>query len=153
MKEAEIESVIEFGCGDGNQLALYQFPYYVGTDVSRTALRECRKKFRESVRHRFVAINEAPTHRSELSLSIDVVYHLVEDEVFDRHMRNVFDAATKYVIIFSTDFDSPPELHVRHRQFSKWVSEHRSDFAQIAGPIASPASSAASFFVFKSAVD
>src|SRR5579864_6395854 len=33
-----IQSVIEFGCGDGNQLSLASYPSYVGLDVSRTAI-------------------------------------------------------------------------------------------------------------------
>ena len=38
----EVRSVIEFGCGDGNQLALADFPRYIRRDVSRSAI-ELRK--------------------------------------------------------------------------------------------------------------
>ena len=37
----------------------------------------------------------------DLSLSLDVIYHLVEDRVFDLHMKTLF-YSSKYVIIFST---------------------------------------------------
>src|SRR5262245_15823168 len=36
-----VQSVIELGCGDGNQLKLAQYPKYTGYDVSETAVRKC----------------------------------------------------------------------------------------------------------------
>ncbi len=38
VREHAVESVIEFGCGDGNQLSLAQYPSYIGLDVSRSAI-------------------------------------------------------------------------------------------------------------------
>jgi cyclopropane fatty-acyl-phospholipid synthase-like methyltransferase len=43
--ENNIRSVIEFGCGDGNQLMLANYPYYIGVDVSPKAIEICRKLF------------------------------------------------------------------------------------------------------------
>ena len=40
-----ISSVIEFGCGDGNQLALMRYPCYAGFDVSHQAVSLCLKRF------------------------------------------------------------------------------------------------------------
>src|ERR1700689_4886366 len=34
--ENRIASVVEFGCGDGNQVSLAEYPRYVGIDVSPT---------------------------------------------------------------------------------------------------------------------
>lgn len=35
--EHDVGSVIEFGCGDGRQLQLAEYPRYIGLDVSRVA--------------------------------------------------------------------------------------------------------------------
>jgi hypothetical protein len=40
-----IESVIEFGCGDGNQISLVEYPRYLGLDISKSAISRCRKNF------------------------------------------------------------------------------------------------------------
>jgi len=40
-----VRSVIEFGCGDGNQLTLAHYPRYVGVDVSPAAVEKCRALF------------------------------------------------------------------------------------------------------------
>ena len=40
------------------------------------------------------------TDRAELALSLDVIYHLVEDTVYESYMGQLFDSATKYVIVY-----------------------------------------------------
>jgi hypothetical protein len=63
-------------------------------------------------------------------LSLDVVYHLVEDSVFDAYMRRLFESARRFVIVYSSNMDQDwPAEHVRHRQFTKWVEQHRPDWA------------------------
>ena len=44
-----VESVIEFGCGDGNQLKLAKYPAYVGLDVSEKAVALCKEKFNNDI--------------------------------------------------------------------------------------------------------
>ena len=62
---------------------------------------------------------------AECALSLDVIYHLVEDEVFEAYMSHVFDAATRYVVVYSsnklTGYTAP---HVRHRVFTDWVERN-----------------------------
>src|SRR5690348_2935489 len=36
-----ITSVIDWGCGDGNQLTLARYPKYLGIDRSHNAIRKC----------------------------------------------------------------------------------------------------------------
>src|SRR6266571_3595448 len=47
VSEHSVQSVIEFGCGDGNQLALCRYPRYIGLDVSRSAIMRCLERFRD----------------------------------------------------------------------------------------------------------
>jgi len=39
-----VRSIIEYGCGDGNQLSLAHYPQYIGIDVSPTAIDNCRRR-------------------------------------------------------------------------------------------------------------
>jgi hypothetical protein len=41
VRARDVRSVIEFGCSDGNQLSLADYPSYIGLDVSRTAIELC----------------------------------------------------------------------------------------------------------------
>lgn len=40
-----VTSVIEFGCGDGNQLELANYHRYLGLDVSETVISLCKQRF------------------------------------------------------------------------------------------------------------
>lgn len=129
-----IASVIEFGCGDGNQLSLASYPMYMGVDVSPSAISRCKSRFKSDASKRFVAFDEYNCERAQLAVSLDVVYHLVEDSVYESYMKRLFDAATHFVAIYSTNYngkDIDDKPHVLHRRFSDWVSNHRTDFVLI----------------------
>ena len=129
-----VESVIELGCGDGNQLALAEYPRYLGLDVSRSTLATCKQRFADDPTKSFVfsapEVFADPAHflTAELALSLDVVYHLVEDAVFEAHMAALFGAATRFVAVYSSDHDEPAHGHVRHRAFSAWVTANAPDW-------------------------
>jgi SAM-dependent methyltransferase len=125
-----IRSVIEFGCGDGNQLRLAQYPKYCGIDVSAKALETCRGLFlRDSSKNFLQAEDQVVPEPAELALSLDVIYHLVEDNVYEKYMRRLFESASRYVIIYSDNEDKPREVpHVRHRKFSTWIEQNRPDW-------------------------
>ena len=123
--EHDIKSVIEFGCGDGSQLVLAAYPEYLGLDVSDTVIAACRKKFSSDPRKTFQQVRELKTQTAELTLSLDVIYHLLEDHVYEDYMRSLFTAATRYVVIYSSNIDDNDGVegtHVRHRRFSDWVA-------------------------------
>jgi hypothetical protein len=125
VEDHSIKSVIEFGVGDGAQLSLAKYPSFVGVDVSPTILETCRAKFAGDNTKRFCTPEGLPSAPSELALSLDVIYHLVEDIVFTRYMLSLFASATRFVVIYSSDKDEGcPYSHIRHRNFTRWVAEH-----------------------------
>ena len=129
-----VRSVIEFGCGDGKQLTLAKYPRYLGLDVSPTAVRACTERFAGDDSRTFLLVQDYRQEPADLALSLDVIYHLVEDEAFHRYMTALFDASTRYVIIYSSNSDdntSNDSVHVRHRQFTRWVDTHRASWRQL----------------------
>jgi SAM-dependent methyltransferase len=120
-----VQSVVEFGCGDGNQLRLAQYPSYRGYDISPSAVDLCRKSFAADSTKAFDLVGSYNNETFDLALSLDVIFHLVEDAVFEDYMRTLFGAATRYVVIYSSDTeDDEDSPHVRHRAFSKWVERN-----------------------------
>ena len=122
--ENGVSSVIEFGCGDGHQLDLAQYPSYVGYDVSPTAVAICRERFGNDASRQFFEASDYDGRVADLALSLDVLFHLTEDAVFEQYMRLLFAASTRFVIIYSSDQDEqfePTSIHVRHRCFTRWV--------------------------------
>jgi SAM-dependent methyltransferase len=125
-----ISSVLEFGCGDGNQLQLAKYPSYIGFDVSETAVRMCRLRFKDDHTKRFALLNEYTGQKADLTLSIDVIYHLVEDDVYEAYMTRLFSAATQLVVAYSSNTTAPYTKgpSVRHREFTEWVKRSRADW-------------------------
>lgn len=126
VKKHKIQSVIEWGCGDGNQLFLAQYPQYTGLDVSPCVIESVKRRFANDKSKVFYEVGgflENPSS-AELGLSLDVIYHLVDDEKFESYMRNLFAYAQKFVIIYSSNKELHHTQHVRHRQFSSWVQKY-----------------------------
>ncbi len=126
-----IVDVMEFGCGDGNQLKLANYPKYIGFDVSRTAVDICRKKFKDDESKKFFLMDFYSTQTSQLTLSLDVIFHLVEDNIFQSYMEKLFSASRQYVVIYSSNvekYDSNQITHVRQRKFSTWIEKNCSNW-------------------------
>lgn len=125
--EHDVRSVIEFGCGDGNQLTLSKYPSYLGFDVSETAVRKCKKLFAGDAAKRFRLLIDYKGEKADLALSLDVIFHLIEDDIFANHMRTLFGSSNQYVIIYASDSEeceAYQATHVRHRQFTIWVRQN-----------------------------
>lgn len=130
-----VESVIDLGCGDGSQLSLADYPSYLGLDVSPAAVRACVDRFRDDPGKSFLCYDPAAFDdsagwlRADLALSLEVVFHLVEDEIFEGYMHRLFDSARRFVVIGSYDTETPvPAPHERHRCFTGWVARNRPEW-------------------------
>jgi protein O-GlcNAc transferase len=132
IEDYQIQSVIEFGSGDGNQLKYYQMPRYLGFDVSDEAVRMCKNMFANDSSKTFKNMNAFNHEKAELTLSIDVIYHLVEDPIFVAYMNTLFQSSTKMVLIYSSNFDDIPGVskswHHRNRNFTDWVIKNQPNF-------------------------
>jgi SAM-dependent methyltransferase len=131
VRSNSVQSVIEFGCGDGNQLSLAKYPSYVGLDVSRSALGLCKRRFVDDPSKSFFFydsscfVDRTGLFKADLALSLDVIYHLIEDPIFEEYMTHLFSASNRYVIVYATNEAIPSDApHVRHRRFSSWVDQN-----------------------------
>lgn len=126
----QIHDIIEFGCGDGNQLSLAQYPKYIGFDVSKTAIKLCVNKFLNDYAKSFFLydsfsfVDNHNIFKAELALSLDVIFHLIEDEIFETYLTHLFNSSTKYVIIYASNFERNQTFHEKHRIFTNWIKEN-----------------------------
>lgn len=157
VRSHEISSVIEFGCGDGHQLSLAEYPGYIGLDVSRSAIGLCQRRFAGDPAKSFFLYDGAcftdsiGLFTADLAISLDVIYHLIEDGVFDAYMTHLFAEGEKFVIIYATNREiSGTAPHVRHRYFTRWADEHARDWRLLEvtpGPNSGP--DRADFFTYQ----
>ena len=72
-----------------------------------------------------------PQLKTTLSLSLDVIYHLVEFEVYEQYLHGLFAAAEKFVLIYSSNINSKTQdiaIHIEHRKFTDWVEKNKPDW-------------------------
>lgn len=128
-KEEKIQSVIDFGCGDGEMLRWLELPRYLGLDVSKIAIKKCEVMFRNDSMKKFEVYDTfhySPKEKFDVSMSLDVIYHLVEDKVFEKYMQDLFASAIKYVIIFSYNEEDKhmQAPHVKARHITPWIEKN-----------------------------
>jgi len=131
VREHGVRSVVEFGCGDGHQLSMAEYPRYIGLDVSQTAIGRCQRLFSDDPAKSFFRydgacfVDRANLFAADLAVSLDVVYHLVEDSVFESYMTHLFSSGKMFVIVYSTNTLIPGTApSIRHRCFTSWVDAH-----------------------------
>ena len=139
-----VGTVIELGCGDGNQTTLltsldHEERYYLGLDVSPTAITHNLEKFKVDEKKDFLLFDSTTLKnigaflRADMTLSLDVLYHLVERPIYESYLNTLFDMSSNYVVIYASDDDSikTNAPHVLIRSFTPYIKEHFKDFELI----------------------
>jgi len=117
IKNNEIKSLIDVGSGDGFIAGEIIVRSYTGYDVSETAIKKCSKMFEDDMSKVFTTIwND--DFKSELAISMDVIFHIIEDDLYEIYLKRLFSCATRYVIIYSSNcVSSTKSEHYKDRKF------------------------------------
>jgi SAM-dependent methyltransferase len=115
-----VTSVIDWGCGDGAQAVLLtNRAAYTGVDVSDTALRLARRRRSHGA---FRRPEEAVGLRADMALSMDVIYHLPDEDPFLDYLTQVFTSANRLVCVHCTDEERRTAApHWRGREWTSVV--------------------------------
>lgn len=60
-----------------------------------------------------------------------MIYHLVENKIFQKYLRYVFHSSSKYVIIYASNFEQKQSGDVKHRKFTNWIENNIKNFKLI----------------------
>lgn len=149
IKENKINSIVDYGVGDGNQLKLINTEnlIYTGIDVSEFIISKCKEEFKEDKTKTFLHVGNIDDElKAELILSCDVIYHLIEEEVYKEYMENLFSMSKKYVIIYAPNMNYNEAVHVKKREFMEYIFDNYTNFnlvKRIKGDIGCP------FYIFQ----
>jgi len=117
-----LKTVKDFGCGDGNQAASLGFEMYHGFDWAPSAISLCLKKYAGDPTKSFKHNSEYVSFPTDTNMSLDVIYHIVNDHDLEVYFKRLFDQCS-YVIIHSTFFDGDVnELgHAKSRDIGRLI--------------------------------
>ena len=120
-----INSVVDFGCGDGHQLSLFKFKNYIGLDISEESVSICKRKFKNDKYKTFMVYENDINLSAELAISLDVIYHVTDDIMYKKYMQDLFRSAALFVIIYSTNYDEEYSgNHIKHRNVINWIQNN-----------------------------
>ena len=124
-----IKTINDHGHGDCNQLKyITGYEKYTGYDISETIRKKCIELYSD-VNNIFIdSIDKF--EECDLSLSLDVLYHIVDYNDFVNYIHNLFDK-TKYVIIYGMDIDMENDPHVVSRQFTDYIENNINNFSLV----------------------
>lgn len=134
ISQSQIKSIIDYGVGDGNQLKLLNTENlrYTGIDISEFIISKCKEKFKDDITKRFIHVDNVKHNlTADLVLSCDVVYHLIEEHVYEDYMKNLFSMSDKYVIIYANNKDEIPAPHVKFRIFTTYIENNFPEWSMV----------------------
>ncbi|WP_413374623.1 class I SAM-dependent methyltransferase [Paenibacillus taichungensis] len=101
-----ISSVIEFGCGDGNQLQYMNYTTYLGVDVAASSVRLCASKFANDTSKSFMLytpglwINRGFL-QADLTVCLDVLYHITDETDFRNTLYDILHSTSGWVVLYT----------------------------------------------------
>jgi len=132
IKKNSIKTVIEFGSGDGNQIKLMDYKNYIGLDISQSAIDRCNELFQDDPTKKFVlydptSFKQDKRYRSDLVLSLDVLYHILDDKDYSKTIEDMLSVADKYIIFYTTLFDDDKKQfgHIKSRDVRKELKKYK----------------------------
>jgi 2-polyprenyl-3-methyl-5-hydroxy-6-metoxy-1,4-benzoquinol methylase len=109
-----VESVFDFGCGDGYLAHLLDCKNYYGVDISQSAVNQCRKLIKKPnfifehgrfgeypptvIKRKFNGLFGVDV---DAVMCIDVLYHVMDEHLVDFVLRTMFESSAKIVILYT----------------------------------------------------
>lgn len=133
IKDYNIKSILDLGCGDGNQLKYFNTTNinYIGVDPSITIINKLKEIYKNDKNKNFITLDEKINTKVELTLSCDILFHLINSNIWEKHIANLFNISTKYVIIYAYDFDEDWNNHCKSRKFTDFIKKKYSNWQLI----------------------
>lgn len=138
--EMQIDSIIEFGCGDGHQTSLLaessSGPFeYLGLDIAPSSVRICAEKFKDDPSKSFMLYTpKSFVNRgilaADLVLCLDVLYPITDEEDFRKTLDDVFSCARNHVVLYTkiTDASVVSGVHtIEDRDIFKYLADYPFD--------------------------
>lgn len=132
LEKHSIQSVVEFGCGDGYNLSLIRYKNYLGFDVSETALKLCRTMFKNDLSKTFRSYdpmtfdnkNLAPV---DLVVCLDVLFHILDESEYNKVLNDMFAYSPKHIILYTTLYainNDPADHTYMHRDVLSYLGKY-----------------------------
>ncbi|MEC0125997.1 class I SAM-dependent methyltransferase [Paenibacillus pabuli] len=156
IQRENITSVIEFGCGDGNQLQYMNYSEYLGVDVAASSVRLCASKFANDSSKSFMLytpglwINRGFL-QADLTVCLDVLYHITDETDFRSTLYDILHASAEWVVLYTRlkANDNPGIRTIQDRNLFHYLFDYPDFKVQEIIPQRYPDQSSADFVILR----
>jgi len=129
MEKYDIKSIADVGCGDCTIVPkLPHLESYVGYDISSTIIDRHNSK-NTNPSYKYKLISELESLGLDLSLSLEVIFHQVNDEEYIEYMDNLVKTDSFYILILTMndsilDTHHVKAAHIKYRDVVNKMSQY-----------------------------
>ncbi len=157
LEEKGITTVMEFGCGDGNQLSYMAYKEYLGLDIAKSAIDLCKAQYGADEHKSFLwyqpgYLMNKSFITAELVVCLDVLYHIVEDGDFIQTLDDIFSCAGTAVILYTKIAEADNDTNVvtiKDRDIFKYLEKYQEFKVKEIIPQKHPGISSADFIILE----
>ncbi|MGC5775493.1 class I SAM-dependent methyltransferase [Paenibacillus pabuli] len=156
IQRENITSVIEFGCGDGNQLQYMNYSEYLGVDVAASSVRLCASKFANDSSKSFMLytpglwINRGFL-QADLTVCLDVLYHITDETDFRNTLYDILHTSAEWVVLYTRlkENENPGVRTIQDRNLFHYLFDYPDFKVQEIIPQRYPDQSSADFVILR----
>lgn len=156
IQRENITRVIEFGCGDGNQLQYMNYGEYLGVDVAATSVRLCASKFADDSSKSFMLytpglwINRGFL-QADLTVCLDVLYHITDETDFRNTLYDLLYSSAEWVVLYTRlkENEAPDVSTIQDRDLFHYLPDYPEFKVQQIIPQRFPDQSSADFVILR----
>lgn len=132
IKEYNIFSTIEFGCGDGNQIQYINYKDYIGFDIAPSAINRCINLFAMDKDKTFLIYDpqkfNPEDYNADMVVCLDVLYHIMDEDDFIKTLNHIFMCSNKLIVLYTIiSFDRSIYCHsksIKNRSIFNYISQY-----------------------------
>jgi len=124
IKDYDVESLLDIGCGDGNQISLVKSQVdYCGYDISSTTIKNCELKFKGDDRKQFHVFDPMvynPSPAWDMTMCLDCLFHITIEEEWLKTIECICNCAENVVLIV-TNTEEIRDEYFPHVNFKRKI--------------------------------
>ena len=108
--------------------------YITGIDIALSSIEFCNKKCENLKNLKFVhgdisdnifVYDNLLRKGYDLSTAFDVLYHITDEDEFQKTLHDIFSCSTKYIILYTIihEYESEPNSHIMYRDTMAYLSK------------------------------
>ncbi|MFA5886400.1 MAG: class I SAM-dependent methyltransferase [Patescibacteria group bacterium] len=131
IQEYQAETMIDFGCGDGQQIKNIKIKKYLGLDIAPSSVQMCQKLYSDDQSKSFILYHPQSFFnnfiKADLVICLDVLYHITSEVDLKKTLTDIFSCANNLVILYTNteNFNYRRGRHIVYWDTYKYLKEFK----------------------------